>query len=294
MITLETLRSFCTVVDTAHFQQAAQRLHRTQPAISQQIKRLESELGQVLLDRKTNTPTPAGHVVYEKGRALLDSEESLRKELLDFDESAGRDLRVGTSDTSALYYLPQFVKAFKRSMPQTRLVIQSRSSDLVADAVEDGELDVGIITLPMDRTGLAIQELYQQRMLLIVPGSHILSAQKSTTLSRLKPESFVLLDSETRTGRLINHFFDQHGFTPQISMNSGSFEVIKRYVAEGVGVSIVPEEVMASEENQNIHSLHLRDLPQVSIGAIWRRGRYITKAAQVFLDMLMTHDTATD
>ncbi|HPX39553.1 MAG TPA: LysR family transcriptional regulator, partial [Candidatus Hydrogenedentes bacterium] len=109
---LEALRCFCAVIEEGSFRAAADRLHRSQPAISQQVKSLEKELGQVLLERKTCRMTPMGSLLYDRARHILNETEGLARELEDFDEAQAGELRVGTSDTTALYVLPEVVRQF--------------------------------------------------------------------------------------------------------------------------------------------------------------------------------------
>ena len=285
-MTLDALRCFCAVIDRGSFRLAGDAVHRSQPAVTQQIQGLERELGQVLLDRRSCTPTPAGRVVYERGSKLLLGAESLRTEVADFDESDSHELLVGTSDTNALYFLPRHVRAFAQAMPRTRLVVHCRSSDAVADEVQRGDLDLGIVTLPTDREGLETRQLFEQKLVLVVPKGHAIAKQRGTTLSRLRSETFILLPDDTRTGRLLSGYFRRNNFEPRIIMDSGSFEVIKQYVASGVGLSIIPEMVLRPHDRQEIAALNLAGVPRVAIGAIWRQEAYQTKAARAFLEQI--------
>ena len=285
-MTFDALRCFCAVVEKGSFRLAGEAVHRSQPAVTQQIQGLERELGQVLLDRRSCTPTPAGRVVYERGSKLLLGAESLHREVSDFDESDSNELVVGTSDTNALYFLPAHVLAFAQTMPRTRLVVHCRSSDAVVDEVQRGDLDLGIVTLPTDREGLESRRLFEQKLVLVVPKGHAIAKQRGTTLSRLRGETFVLLPEGTRTGRLLKDYFQRNGFEPQAIMDSGSFEVIKQYVASGIGLSIIPEMVLRPHDREVISALNLRGLPRVAIGAIWRQDAYQTKAARAFLEQI--------
>ena len=282
-MTLDAMRCFCAVVDHGSFRLAGEAVHRSQPAVTQQVQALEREFGQVLLDRKTCTPTAAGQVVYERGSKLLLAAEGLHTEIADFEESGARELVVGTSDTNALYFLPGHVGAFARAMPRTRLVVHCRSSDAVANGVQRGELDLGIVTLPTDHEALETRRLFEQRLILAVPKAHPLAKQQGTSLPRLQDETFVLMHEDTRTGRLLRDYFQRQSFSPQVVMDSGSFEVIKQYVASGVGLSIIPEMVLRPHDRETIEALNLPGLPRVSIGAIWRKDAYQTKAARAFL-----------
>ncbi len=287
MIQLDTLRCFCAVVDAASFRIAAERLHRTQPAISQRVGALEKQCGETLLDRRTRKPTVAGRIVYERGLDLLRAADRLEAEVREKSGASGGELRIGTSDTNALYFLPARVRAFAHRMPKVRVFIHCRSSDDVADAVLKGDLDLGIVTLPLDRAGLDVRPLFDQRLVLVVPRQHALVKRKRTALADLAGEPMVLIQPETRTGSLLRAHFRDQGFVPNVVMDSGSFEVIKQYVAEGVGVSILPEMALRREDLRRMTPLQLPGLPRVAIGAVWRRGGYESSVAQTFKSLLV-------
>lgn len=284
-MTLDSLRCFCAIVETGSFHAAADRIHRSQPAVSQQMKTLEREAGHVLIERKTARPTPAGHTLYERARQMLLDAEAMAREIKDFDESAVRELRVGTSDTTALYLLPPYIRRFAKRMPQTRLVLTNRSSDAIADLVARAELDLGIVTLPMNLPELSEEILFRQRMVLVLPAQHPLAKTQRMTLQAVKDEPFLLIDEQTRTGAILRAYFREANFTPQVVLDSGSFEVIKRYVAEGVGLSFLPECVVTPQDRR-LRTRPLHESPAVPIGAIVRKGAYQSKAEQALLALL--------
>ena len=285
-MTLEALRCLCAVLDTKNFHRAAEQLHRSQPAISQQLKTLEREYDQVLVDRKTMMPTPAGRIVYTQAVKILEAADSLQREIGDFDEEATASLRIGSSDTSAVYFLPSRMKVFSKRMPQTRVVVVTRSSDEIADEVQRGDLDLGIVTLPIARDGLESRALFEQQLVLVTPRDHPLHTRRTIDLRELKDEPFIRLDIGTRTGGVLETYFVEQGFTPQVVMDSGSFEVIKRYVQEGLGISILPEMVLDPKDRKALSILRVKGLSPIPIGAVWRGGVYQTRAARVFLDVL--------
>ncbi len=282
---LETLRFFCAVVEAGSFRGAAERIHRSQPAVSQQVKALEGEVGHLLLERKTCRPTPVGRRLYDRARHMLNEAESLVRELEDFDEAQTQELRVGTSDTTALYILPPVVRAFSRAMPQTRLVMVSSSTETIAERVFQGELDLGIVSLPVSREELVEQDLFEQKLVLVTPGGHPLGQRERVGLGDLRDEPMLLLEAQTHTGSLLWDFFRRESFSPQVVLHSGSFEVIKRYVGEGVGLAILPE-VAVTEEDRSMATVSLSGVPSVRIGAIWRRHAYRTKAERAFLALI--------
>jgi len=285
---LEALRCLCAVVEEESFRKAAEPLHRPHPAISQQVKALERELGHVLLERKACRLTPIGLLLYERARHILNETESLVKELEDFDETQAGELCVGTSDTTALYVLPEVVLQFAKAMPQTHLAMVNRPSRAIAEQVARGELDLGIVTLPIDNDELIERDLFEQQLVLVVPSGHELATRNRVNLSELSEEPFLLLNSDTRTGTVLRALFVREAFTPQVVLDSGSFEVIKRYVGEGIGVAFLPRMVVTSED-RGLAIVHVPALPRLRIGAIQRRHAYHTQAEKGFLDLLHAH-----
>ncbi len=285
-MTLETLRQFRALVESGSFRAAAERVSRSQPAVSHQLKALEREVGRPLLDRRTCRPTPAGQRLYERACALLGDMESLQREMGEFDETRVRELRLGTSDTTALYVLPPVIRRFAEAMPYTRLAIVNRSTSAIADQVARGELDLGIVTLPTGRANLEERELFRQQLVLVLPPGHALRRRRRVELADLRDEHFLLLDAQTRTGTLLRDHFRATGFEPQVVLDTGSFEVIKRYVAEGVGVSFLPKTVITPQDGA-LDTVVVPGLPEVSIGVIRRKGVYRTVAEEAFLKCLV-------
>jgi DNA-binding transcriptional LysR family regulator len=284
-MTFDALRCLCALVEKGSFRAAAEHLHRSQPAISQRLKALEKELGHVLIERSTCRATPAGQALYDRGRSMLNDAENAVHELRDFDETARLPLRVGTSDTLALYFLPKVVGAFSKAMPQTRVEIVNRPSGAIGQLVIEGAIGLGIVTLPLNRPDLEHRVLFPQRLVLAVSKGHALSGQSGVSLKRLRDEPFLLLDETTRTGSLLGDYFQAAEFEPQVILDSTSFEVIKRYVAEGIGVAFLPE-IAVTPEDRDVSLLTVEGLPELEIGAVWRRGAYQSRAEQTFLRLL--------
>ena len=277
-VSLDALRSLCAVADTGSFSAAALRLHRSQPAISQQIKALETRTGQILIERDSGRPTDAGRIALRRAREAIAAADALTGELADLSGAASSELRIGASDTVALYLLPELVKRFVRRFPETRLTLLSRSSAEVSTRVIEGALDLGIVTLPQPHPDLETRELPPLSLVLAVPAKHPLAKRKRIGLGALAGESFLMLDEATRTGAQIKTFFHAASFAPQTVIDSGSFEVIKRYVAEGIGVAILPEAVLRPADRR-IAAVAIPGLPATAIGIVTRRGAYRSHAA---------------
>ncbi|MBI2425316.1 MAG: LysR family transcriptional regulator [Candidatus Hydrogenedentes bacterium] len=284
-MTFEGLRCFCAVVELRSFRKAAEKVHRSQPAVSQQIKALELEAGRALLERRQCRPTAAGAIVYERAQQILQGIDGLSRELADAGGAEQRELRVGTSDTTALYVLPSVLRRFTEAMPQTNVILINRNSDEIARLTAGGELDLGIVTLPQLQHGLEVQPLFEQRLVLAVPANSPLAKRRKLALADLADTPMLLLDRGTRTGQKLYAYFAANHFTPRVILHSGSFEVVKRYVAEGIGVSFLPEESLGEAEPR-IVAAPLKGLPAIETGVIWRRGAYRTRAEAAFISML--------
>ncbi len=285
MFSLDSLRCLCAVVETGNFRLAAERVHRSQPAVSQQLKKMEQEAGQPLLERKTGKLTEAGEIVYTRARRMLLDMDNLADEMRDLNTEGSTTLRVGTSDTTALYVLPIHVRRFMKEHPQTRLTLISRSSNAITGQVVKGEVDLGIVTLPQEHAELEVQELFQQQLVLVLPVHHALAKRRSIQLKDLDKIPMLQLDPTTQTGSLLEAFFARHNFAPQAAIDSGSFEVIKRYIKEGAGVAFLPQEAL-TEEDHTLTTIPMAGLPTVPIGAIWRKGAYQSRVVQDFLAQL--------
>lgn len=284
-MTLEALRCFCAVIEEGSFHAAARRLHRSQPAISHQIRALERETGYPLVDRRTARATPPGEQVYARGKRLIADAENLLRAASAASGDPPPEIRVGCSDTTALHLLPKAVREFTRTNPATRLRLLSRSTDELLAATKRGDLDVAIVTLPINDDELETSHLGAQRFVLVVPSGHSLATRKRIRLSSIADVPFLQLDPSTRTGQVLRANLRNAGISPWIAVDSGSFEVIKRYVAEGVGVALLPEIAMARRE-KGLVAISVPELPIVEFGAVWRAGGYRNQAAESFLSLV--------
>lgn len=279
------LQTFCALVEGGSLDEAARRVHRTQPAISQHLRALESEFGLTLYERRAGRPTPAGATLYRRAKDLLHRGNDLRREMRAYDEGL-EPLIVGASDTNALYVLPEYIQTFRKAHARTPLSIVCRPSAAIAEAVANGEIDVGIVTLPVNTESLAHHRLDEHRLVLITPKRHALAVHKRARATRLANETFVLLEPDTRTGTAIEAFLAHHTIAPAIAMRTGSFEVIKRYVAEGVGISFVPERVLTKSDRNALAVVSVPGLPAIPIGAVWRATGYRPAGVARFLNEL--------
>ncbi|MBX3010203.1 MAG: LysR family transcriptional regulator [Caldilineaceae bacterium] len=282
------LRALVGIVRAGSFTAAAETLYVTQSALSQQIKALETELGLQLFERQGRriTLTAPGKVVLARAEQILTQLHILQQELTALQQGAQGRLRIGTSDTVCLYLLPPVVRAFREQYPQVEIHLTNRPSREVATLLVEGELDFGIISLPVSEPQLESEYLCARTEVAICAPTHPLAAQTKLTLESLLAYPLLLLEKGTTSRALLDQLLAQAGYTAQMT-ELGSIEVLKRYAEIGLGVAIVPAMAVTEDEREaRLHTLSLPWLPVRAVGMVRRRTSYVTPAEQAFLELL--------
>jgi len=282
------LRSLVMIVREGSFTAAAEKLFVTQPALSQQIKGLETELGVQLLDRRGRrfTVTAPGELVLARAEQILAHLQQLQDELTALHAVAQGRLRIGTSDTVCLYLLPPVVQAFRRQHPGVEIHLTNRPSHEVVTLLLEGALDFGIISLPVNEPMLASEFLCERAEVAVCAPDHPLAAQSQATLAELAAYPLLLLEKGTTSRTLFDHLLLQHGLAAQIT-DLGSIEVMKRYAEIGLGVALVPAMAVTREiQTGQLQALTLPWFPVRAIGLVRRRHGYVAPADKAFVDEL--------
>jgi DNA-binding transcriptional LysR family regulator len=238
MFDLELLRSFVSVVDAGGFTRAGERVHRTQSTVSQQIKRLEDDVGQPLLDRsgKDVTPTEAGERLLSYARRLL----SLAEEARDVMARPGSEgaVRLGIPEDFAAYRLTELLAAFSRSHPGLRLDVRADQSVYLRRDLERGELDLALLKrAAREKGGIAC---WPERVHWVTSKSHPVDPMMSPVPLIGFPAGCVY-----RTGAI--HAIESAGRAWYIAFSSSSLSGIQAAVAAGLGLSILPEMAIQSD-----------------------------------------------
>jgi DNA-binding transcriptional LysR family regulator len=289
-ISMEQLMAFKVVAETGSFSRAAEKLFRTQPAISQAIRLLEEELGQALFARegRKSRLTQAGQIflvhvqdVFEtldQGKLRVDALKDLKE----------GQLTLSTSDTTAYYLLPEVLKIFRDAYPGVDVRIHCKPSPVSAEQVIAREVDIGIVTLPVDHPKLASEPLILREDVVICSPLHNLAKRKKIGFADLESYPLLLLDRGSNTRTYIDQAFAEAGIKPKITMELGSIEVIKRLVQLNFGISIVPLISVQREIDQG--SLNALGLFKKSdcrtLGLIYPQSGIHSLAAQMFAGML--------
>lgn len=272
---LRHLRCFVAVAEELHFGRAAQRLHLSQPPVSQAIKELETELGQRLFERSSRriSLTPAGEDALGDARAVLARTDALRSRGREAALGQGGRLAIGFISLAAYAYLPEVLRRFTADFPKVRLALTESTTDQMLGDLDNGALDVGCLfaspTLP---STLAYQATNRDPLIVALPEAHALAALDRVPLARLAGEQFLAF--ERHHGPLM---FDamvsacmRHGFSPRI-FPARQMHTIVSLVSGGIGVALVPACLQVLHRQGVVYRPLAGEATPVEHGAAWRR-----------------------
>jgi LysR family hydrogen peroxide-inducible transcriptional activator len=284
---LHQLRYFCAIVDSGSFSRAARFAHVSQPSLSQQIRKLEDELGVRLFDRlgRTVRLTETGQTFLPRARAVLRELEAARGDVDDQKDSVGGTIVVGVIPTVAPYLLPQHLTEFSKKFPRARITVVEEITPVLLERLRAGTIDLAIVALPVRGHEFESFPILTERLFAVVPKHHRLARSQSLSLENLRSEPFLLL----RDG----HCFRDTALAacvrarlhPQIVFESGQFSSLLSMVGAGMGVSIVPE--MAIDRKTRCTYIQLEDKEALrTIGVVRLRGRSFSRTHEAFLSQL--------
>jgi DNA-binding transcriptional LysR family regulator len=281
------LRAFQAVARTGGFSRAAATLHRTQPAVSQAIRALEEDVGEALflrLGRKVAL-TAAGEILLEQADEAFAALDVARDRLRALRDLESGELVIGTSDTNACYLLPPVLAAFRERHPGIEVRISNRPSPATEIQVLEREVDVGFVTLPVGIPQLRAEPLTVREDVAIFAPDHRLARRRRIRFVDLLGDPLLLLDHGSRTRSLIDEQLAAHPGEGRIAMELASIEVVKRLVALGFGVSVVPRISVEAEVAQGTlacASLFARADAR-SLGVVYPARVPLSRAASVFV-----------
>ena len=291
------LAYFESVSRHLHFTRAAEELNVAQPSVSQQIRKLEDELGTPLFHRmKRNVAlTEAGTLFLRHTRAILQQLEEARVEVQELSGLRRGSLAVGAPPSVGTHLLPKALAAFSRKHPGISLTFREAGSRTLVKLLEDGELDLAVVIQPIRHPVLETMPLLEEELLLAVPRSHRLATRTGRVkLGELATEPFVLLregayDIRDQTLAACRKV----GFEPNVALDGGEMDSVLRFVAEGLGIAILPEMVLGDVDPRTGPVAVRLQSPRLTRTLVLarRRDRYFSAAAQEFMRMLRAAST---
>ena len=282
----DNLKAFVHVAETGSFSAASEQLFLTQPAISKRIAALEGELDTRLFDRigRQISLTETGRALLPRAYKILQDIEDSRRAIQNLSASIGGLLSIGTSHHIGLHRLPPVLRAYARNYPEVELDIHFMDSEEACRAVEHGELELGIVTLPLQRSPvLETSVIWPDPLSVMVGKHHPLALHQQLTLAQLSQHKAVLPAHGTFTREIIERAFARQNVAINISLSTNYLETIKMLVSVGLGWSVLP----ASMLSKDIRAITVPGLQlKRELGVVSHKSRTLSNAAQAMLDEL--------
>jgi len=285
----DQLRTFLEVAKQGSFSRAGQKVFRSQSAVSAQIRQIESEYNEKLLDRsgKTVRLTPAGEVFLEYAQRML----SVRNESLRAVADQGQDprgiLAIGANEATCLYVLPDVFANYLHLYHAVQVSIYRNFSHKILERLDAGSIDVGIVTLPVKMPMLKVRTIFRDRLMLMVAANSPLAKLDKVPISMIV-EQPVLLPRTGYTRRIMDKLFRPYRDQLQVRMELPSIGMIKNFVAAGLGVSLISSSFARDEvQSGRVKLVELKDNELWrELGLAYRRNRSLPRAAQVFIELI--------
>lgn len=288
------LETFLAVAEERSFSRAAVRLHRTQPAISQTVAKLEAELGETLLERasRDGTLTDAGAVLAEYARKMLNLRSEAAAALSGLRSLRKGRLNLAANEYTCLYLLP-VLDAFRQMQPGIQVAVRRALASRIADEVLDHSVEVGVLSFRPEDPQVCSTVVYRDALVCVVNPRHALAGAGRASIRRLGKESFVSHNVSSPMRDKVIAAFERHRTPLRMDVELPSLEAIKRFVERGNGVALVPRLTVERElESGALAAVAVPELPmERKLRLIWRKHATLSHAARSFLGVVEAHAT---
>jgi DNA-binding transcriptional LysR family regulator len=291
---LTQLEFFTAVVEEGSFSKAAERVYRTQPAVSIAIRRLEEEVGAPLFDRSQKTPTltEAGEMIYDYAKRMLTLRDQARETLSELRQLKRGRVRIGSNESTSLYLLPHLILQYREQHPDVKVEIYRQVSERLPREVLDRNVDFALLAFEPVDSDLESFPILRDELVLIMHPEHRLAGRDSVTIKELGKESFLAHNVKTASRHKVIEVFAQHHTPLNITLELATVETIKRFVQLKIGLAFVPRMCVREElERGTLATLPVRGLTYFrTLWATHRRQMTFSHAAAAFLEVLRQHE----
>lgn len=285
---LKQLRAFCHTARHGSISLAAEALFLSQPSVSLQIQALEREFETTLFERRGPSIklTPEGELLYKLAEPLVEGIDKLHET---FASHLGKIehgvLNIAAGESTILYILPEVMKRFAQSHPHIRLKLHNVTGRDGLAMLRKDEVDFAVGSMLEVPDDLVYRPVVTYKPALIVPKDHPLADKQDIRLEDISPYGLILPPRHLSTWRIVDLVFRQNGVSYQVALEAGGWEVIKKYVELGLGISIVTDVCLTGEEQLSAIPLD-HYFPRRSYGLVLRQGRYLSPQAKRFIDIM--------
>ncbi|MEK3744669.1 LysR family transcriptional regulator [Brevibacillus sp. FSL K6-0770] len=283
---IKQLHYFVTVSDLLSYSKAAQKLHISQPSLSNAIKNLEQEVGSPLLERNTRKIelTDAGNILYRKAILLLSQMATLKKEMEEVKETGSGQLIIGIIE-SAKHWVPKVIRNYQEHFPSMNIkLIEVLSGQAVKDSLRKYHTHLLITNQSIQEDDLETIPLYIENLVLVLHRSHPLAQQESVSLKEVVAEPFIISTEGFQTRENILSAFAMEDVEPRIKFEIERFETALSLIRENLGITIIPENYLAGVSDPSIVRKKIdSSFLQRTVFLAYLKNRYLTPAVRAFL-----------
>lgn len=283
---MHQLRYVVAVARTGNFSRAAEQCHVAQPSLSQQIQKLENELGERLFDRMKREArlTTHGEAFLRRAVKILEEVDAAKREAADAQNLMRGTLTIGVLPTIAPYLLPKVLASFGEKFPDIQIVVAEDTTARLLKLAEAYEIDFALASRPIAEERMEARELFTEELRLALPPGHPLTRKRKVTLADLENERLIVMKEGHCLGDQMLAFCERRDMKPNISFRSAQLETIQALVCCGMGISLIPEmAVRNGRENLPEYRSLESPRPERKIVALWPKQRPLGRAAAEFL-----------
>lgn len=294
LVDINQLEVLVAVAKEQGFSRAAQVLHRTQPAVSQAIRRLESELGEPLFDRssKDGTLTASGSVLFDFAEQMLNLRKGAHTAIKELKDLHQGKLSLSANEYTVMYLLP-VLEVFRARHPHIKVEVKRSLASRIASEVLGRGVEIGVVSFKPTELAITSMPVIMDELTLIVATDHPLAGKQAVSVRDLGAESFIAHNVASPYRERVVRTFEKYRTPLNISMEMPTLESIKRLVEQGLGVALVPRLTAQSEiKRGQIAALTVREMRfERRLQLIHRKGANLSHAARAFLRLARTHRT---
>ena len=284
------LETFVAVAEEKSFSRAAGRLHRTQPAVSQVIAKLETELGETLLERSTGSLTDAGEVLLDYAQKMLNLRKDAGTALVDLRSLQRGRLDLAANEYTCLCLLP-VLDAFRREHPRIKVAVRRALASRIADEVLSHTVEMGVVSFRPEDPQVLSTVVYRDELVCVMNPAHALAKAGTASIARLGREMFVAHNVPSPLREKVIATFQRHKTPLQMEVELPSLEAIKRFVQRGNGVALVPKLTVQSElESGALVAVRVPELQvERKLRLVRRKQAALSHASREFLRIVQAH-----
>ena len=276
---LRELEYLVAVDEERHFNRAAERCFVSQPTLSGQLKKLEDELGVLLIERTRRrvVMTDVGEAVSQQARKILADVKAIKEIVQSFDDPMAGELHLGLIPTLAPYLLPRIMPGIRKQYPKLKIWLHEYQTSVLLEKLRRADIDLLILALPVDSASFSQRHLFNEPFQLAVPSDDKLAQQKTISLGELNEREMLLLEEgHCLRGQALDVCL-LSGASENIGFHASSLETLRQMVGEGMGITLMPELAVPEQQTDEdtIHYLSFTDpKPSRQIGMLYRKGSY--------------------